>query len=158
MNEEGSCTNGKTPTRPIYQLLMLRIGRRGKKKTPTTGYLVDVPSVHDSKRVHLQGSRDDERHPPTIVSAGLCCSSFESSQGRVVRLATNVMTKQRNLERLYWIYTYLMEDECVEVMQNTMLTKLTADSTQSTRNKPADSTNFARIVDLIQVLGECSFL
>ena len=57
-----------------------------REKTPTAGCHVYVLLVHDSRRVHRQGPRDDEQHQLTTSSAGLCCSSFESRQeGRVVR-------------------------------------------------------------------------
>ena len=38
------------------------------------------------------------------------------------------------------------------------LTKLTTDATQATRNKPADSTDLARVIYFIPVLGKGPFL
>lgn len=80
---ERSCTDGKTPTRPIYWFL--------KKNALNIGCRVCfyVPSVHDSKRVYLRGSIDDERLQSRFVFAGRYCSSFESKS--VVRYETDLI-------------------------------------------------------------------
>lgn len=55
----------------------LSITNKGRRK-PIAGNYIYAPSVHDSRRVHLQGPRDGEPHQLMISYADLCCSSFES--------------------------------------------------------------------------------